>query len=87
MHKLKTCTIPFKTIASGTHSLNWCLGTQTHTGLPSCLNVQLRHPNILAFKDSAEIQEKGATVIYMVTQPVRSLKTVLEELDLQGQHR
>mmetsp|Transcript_346 Transcript_346/g.854 ORF Transcript_346/g.854 Transcript_346/m.854 type:complete len:822 (+) Transcript_346:2496-4961(+) len=47
----------------------------------------LRHPNILAFKDSAEVQEKGATVIYLVTQPVRSLKTVLEELDLQGQHR
>eukprot|EP00967_Tisochrysis_lutea_P056792 scaffold71829_cov15-Tisochrysis_lutea.AAC.1 len=55
----------------------------------SCARVhapQLRHPNILAFKDSAEVQEKGATVIYLVTQPVRSLKTVLEELDLQGQH-
>lgn len=49
--------------------------------------MQLRHPNILALKDSAEAQEKGATVIYLVTQPVRSLKTVLEELDLHGQHR
>lgn len=49
--------------------------------------LQLRHPNILAFKDSAEVQEKGQTVVYLVTQPVQPLKSVLEELNLQGQHR
>lgn len=58
---------------------------RTQCGLP--LAAQLRHPNILAFKESVETQEKGSTVIYLVTQPVRPLKTVLEELDLQGQHR
>mmetsp|Transcript_8758 Transcript_8758/g.18684 ORF Transcript_8758/g.18684 Transcript_8758/m.18684 type:complete len:802 (-) Transcript_8758:459-2864(-) len=47
----------------------------------------LRHPNILAFKDSHETTEKGATVIYLVTQAVKPLKLVLEELDLKGQHR
>ena len=49
--------------------------------------VQLRHPNVLAFKDSAETTEKGATVIYLVTEPVQPLRLVLQELDLHGQHR
>ncbi|GFR47514.1 hypothetical protein Agub_g9146 [Astrephomene gubernaculifera] len=47
----------------------------------------LRHPNILAYKDSTETTEKGATVILLVTEPVKPLKEVLKELDLQGQHR
>ncbi|GLC35616.1 hypothetical protein PLESTM_000343500 [Pleodorina starrii] len=47
----------------------------------------LRHPNILAFKDSTETTEKGATVILLVTEPVKPLKDVLKELDLEGQHR
>jgi SCY1-like protein 1 len=47
----------------------------------------VRHPNILQFKESQEIVEKGATVIYLVTQPVKPLKLVLEELNLSGQHR
>lgn len=47
----------------------------------------LRHPNILAFKDSYELLEKGQTVIYLVTQAVQPLKQVLVELDLKGQHR
>jgi SCY1-like protein 1 len=42
---------------------------------------------VLAFKDSAEVQEKGQTVVYLVTQPVKPLKLVLEELNLNGQHR
>ncbi|KAG2438971.1 hypothetical protein HYH02_010763 [Chlamydomonas schloesseri] len=47
----------------------------------------LRHPNLLAYKDSTETTEKGATVIMLVTEPVKPLKEVLKELDLQGQHR
>jgi SCY1-like protein 1 len=47
--------------------------------------VQLRHPNILAYKDSCETTERGATVIYLVTQAVRPLKLVLDQLDLEGQ--
>lgn len=49
--------------------------------------AQLRHPNVLAFKDSVETTEKGATVIYLVTEPVKPLKLVLQELNLEGQHR
>ncbi len=51
------------------------------------LDLQLKHPNVLAFRDSAEVQEKGQTVIYLVTQAVKPLKVVLEELNLSGQHR
>ncbi|KAF6265414.1 armadillo-type protein [Scenedesmus sp. NREL 46B-D3] len=47
----------------------------------------LRHPNVLAFKDSLEVQEKGQTVLYLVTEAVRPLAMVLQELDLAGQHR
>lgn len=47
----------------------------------------LRHPNILAFKDSIEVQEKGQQVLYLVTEAVRPLITVLKELDLAGKHR
>jgi hypothetical protein len=48
---------------------------------------QLRHPNILAFKDSIEVQEKGQQVLYLVTEAVRPLIAVLKELDLAGKHR
>lgn len=47
----------------------------------------LRHPNLLAFKESSETTEKGTTVIYLVTEPVKPLKDVLNELDIEGQHR
>ncbi|KXZ49263.1 hypothetical protein GPECTOR_22g856 [Gonium pectorale] len=47
----------------------------------------LRHPNILAYKDSAETTEKGASVVLLVTEPVKPLKEVLKELELTGQHR
>ncbi len=49
--------------------------------------LQLRHPNILAFKDSIEVQEKGQQVLYLVTEAVRPLITVLKELNLSGKHR
>lgn len=42
----------------------------------------LRHPNVLAFKDSAETTEKGNTVLYLVTEPVTPLKVLLSDLDL-----
>jgi hypothetical protein len=48
---------------------------------------QLRHPNVLSFKDSLEAQEKGGTAIYLVTEPVKPLAMVLRELDLSGTHR
>lgn len=47
----------------------------------------LRHPNILPFIASHETIEKGATVIYLVTQACSPMKTVLDELNLKGQHR
>ncbi|WIA22885.1 hypothetical protein OEZ86_009825 [Tetradesmus obliquus] len=47
----------------------------------------LRHPNVLAFKDSLEVQEKGMTVLYLVTEAVRPLAMVMQELDLSGHHR
>jgi SCY1-like protein 1 len=49
--------------------------------------LQLRHPNVLAFKDSLEVQEKGQTVLYLVTEAVRPLAMVLQELHLSGHHR
>ncbi len=64
------------------HSLNSACTPSLLRPLP-----QLRHPNILAFKDSAETTEKGATVITLVTEPVKPLKDVLKELGLEGQHR
>lgn len=54
--------------------------------LPRAL-PQLRHPNILAYKDSIELVEKGQTTIFLITAPVKPLQQVLEELNLQGQHR
>lgn len=49
--------------------------------------LQLRHPNVLAFRDSIEVVEKGVTVIYLITEPVKPVKLVLDELDLRGQQR
>ena len=37
---------------------------------------------MLAYKDSAEVQERGATVVYLVTEAAKPLLNVLEELDL-----
>jgi SCY1-like protein 1 len=47
----------------------------------------LRHPNLLAFKASYETTEKGQAVLYIVTQAVQPLQVVLQELDLQGEHK
>jgi SCY1-like protein 1 len=48
---------------------------------------QLRHPNILQYRDSHELVEKGNTVIYLITQPVTPLKQIIEELKLEGKAR
>lgn len=42
---------------------------------------------MLSFKDSAETAERGATVLYLVTEPCKPLRTLLQELGLKGQHR
>ncbi|KAL4446317.1 hypothetical protein ABPG77_003124 [Micractinium sp. CCAP 211/92] len=37
----------------------------------------LRHPNVLVFKDSLEVEERGETVLYLVTEQVTPLSEVL----------
>jgi len=51
------------------------------------LCVQLRHPNILAFKETVEIEERGETNVYIMTEAVTSLSTVLRDNDLKGPER
>ena len=54
---------------------------------PHNLALQLRHPNVLSFKDTAELDERGETVIYLVTEPVTPLLEVLQTLDMTGPAR
>jgi hypothetical protein len=49
--------------------------------------VQVRHPNVLALRDTIEVEEKGLTSIYIITEPVTPLIDVLEELDVAGPAR
>lgn len=42
---------------------------------------------MLAFKFTAEVEEKGETVIYLVTEPVRPLADVLASLELTDDAR
>ena len=49
--------------------------------------TQLRHPNVLQFRDTVELEERGETVIYVVTEPVTPLAVHLASLDLQGPQR
>lgn len=48
---------------------------------------QLRHPNLVAFKDTMEVEEKGSITVYLITEPVRPLQMVLEDINLSGEHR
>lgn len=48
---------------------------------------QLRHPNLVAFKDTMEIEEKGSITVYLITEPVKPLQMVLEDINLSGEHR
>lgn len=36
-----------------------------------------RHPGVLGFRDSVEVEEKGEAVLYLVTEPVTPLAEVL----------
>lgn len=63
---------------------SWSRGTIPKFPL---LSMQLRHPNVLAFKDSIEVQERGMHVVYLVTETVKPLATVLMEINLAGHHR
>ena len=47
----------------------------------------MRHPNVLAFKDTLEVDEKTATALYVITEPVAPLTEVLQELDVKGPAR
>ncbi len=48
---------------------------------------QLRHPNLLVYKDTAEVDERGEAVIYLVTEPVKPLDEALRDLRLDGTQR
>ena len=48
---------------------------------------QLRHPNILAFKDTVETEERGETVIYIVTEAVAPLAETMRSLKLNAVQR
>ena len=50
-------------------------------------SVQLRHPNVLIFKDSLEVEEKSSTTLYLVTEPIQLLSTVLRDGDLSGHQK
>ena len=49
--------------------------------------VQLRHPNILQFKETAELEERGETAIYLVTEACTPLADHLQHLDIQVCHQ
>ena len=49
--------------------------------------LQLRHPNVLAFKFTTEIEEKSEIVIYLVTESVRPLSDILGELAIDEDAR
>jgi hypothetical protein len=42
---------------------------------------------VLAYKDSAEVQERNTTVVYLVTEAAQPLINILEELDLPPAHK
>lgn len=72
------------------HCLQHCPAASLIVCLPSVsrrYGPQVRHPNILAFKDTLELEEKGETVIYLVTEPVTPLATILKQLDIEGAAR
>jgi hypothetical protein len=48
---------------------------------------QLRHPNVLSYKDSLEVPERGGVTLYLVTEPVKPLSAVMADVDLGGQHK
>jgi SCY1-like protein 1 len=47
----------------------------------------LRHPNVLAFKDAVETEERGEYVVYLVTEAASPLVPTLRSLGLSGPQR
>lgn len=56
----------------------------TSSSKKKTLNSQVKHPNILSFRDTHEAEERGETVIYLVTEPATPLLATLEELSGGG---
>ena len=55
--------------------------------LPEQCLLQLRHPNVLSFKETIEVEERGETVLYLVTEAAEPLTTTLRSLDISNTHR
>ena len=51
------------------------------------LGLQVRHPNVLALKDTLEVEEKGLTTLYIITEPVTPLVDILKERGIEGPAR
>ena len=49
--------------------------------------LQVRHPNILALKDTMEVEDKGLTTLYIITEPVTPLAEILKEREIEGAAR
>uniref|UniRef100_A0A061S498 SCY1-like protein 1 n=1 Tax=Tetraselmis sp. GSL018 TaxID=582737 RepID=A0A061S498_9CHLO len=47
----------------------------------------MRHPNVLSFKTSIEVEERSEIVVYIVTEPVKPLLQVMTDLNLEGMQR
>lgn len=54
----------------------------TYAPPPHLPPPKLRHPSILAYRDSMEIEERAGVTVYLVTEPCRPLKETLGELVL-----
>ena len=42
---------------------------------------------MLAFKETLEVEEKGVSVLYVITEVVAPLTEVLQQLDIEGHAR
>ena len=49
--------------------------------------MQVRHPNILALKNALELEDKGVTTLYIITEPVTPLGEILREVSMEGPAR
>lgn len=60
----------------------------TYTLLPPTLvSLQLRHPSVLTFKDTVEVEERGETVIYLMTESVTPAAEVIKTVNVKGPER
>ena len=49
--------------------------------------MQTKHPRILTFEWAGETEASGATLVYLVTEPVQPLAELLAEVALEGEQR